>query len=628
MRRKLSQALALVIIFLGSCSPQVQPVRESIPSGSIPGLKLSARGSHQSKHGETNTTPQPQLEAPDLSGNIIPVPPTQADQYSGGEAALPTQKHDEWVEATLENMSIEQKVGQLIIAGIPGDSLSESSCSEIQRVHPAGITFQWYNVISPEQLKKFVESLKECNAAASQVPLFFTLAHEGEYVFRYDHTATKFPAALAIAAAGEASYSYEIGYAAGSELLASGLNMVLGPVADILLELDNEVVSQRTFGSQPELAGRYVYNMVAGYRRAGIITVLKHFPGHGGVAEDSHKLLPVDHASIDEIRQLYIPVFQDGLAAGAEVVMLSHVVYPTISGDELPATISPAVINLLRQELYFQGPILSDHLKMKAISGKNFSIAQASLAAVNAGIDLLLLNDPQDAAESYAALLSAARDQTTLAPERLDEAVRRILTLKSSAGLLRPRLQEISVDWQRHQDLAYQVGLRAVTLYRNEENLIPIPPQKRHIQIIGPITEDFAFFYKQIEGELLAAGFQVSQDHFLLGDKRIEAKPEQIETIVSKASSAELILLFTYQAHLLNIHKQDTWQVELGNQILAIGKPVILVALRSPTDLLEFPQSKTYLTTFGTTRGQLDGLIQILVHGRKPTGINPLPQIK
>jgi beta-N-acetylhexosaminidase len=206
--------------------------------------------------------------------------------------------------------------------------------------------------------------------------------------------------------------------------------------------------------------------------------------------------------------------------------------------------------------------------------------------------------------------------------------VRRILTLKASAGLLQEAPGGNPVHWQQHQDLAYQVGLRAVTMFRNEENLIPIPRQKHQIQVIGPITEDFEFFYQQIEGELLSSGFQVSQELFPMGDKQVEAKPKQIDAILSKASRTDLIILFTYQAHLLKIQNQDTWQIRLGNQLLATGKPVIMVALRSPTDLLEFPQSKTYLATFGTTQGQLDMLVQTLVHGQIPVGINPLPELK
>ncbi len=212
------------------------------------------------------------------------------------------------------------------------------------------------------------------------------------------------------------------------------MNLILGPVADVLTNFDNEVVSQRTYGGSTDQVSQFVTRAVEGYRQAGLIPVLKHFPGHGGVAGDSHREMPIDYTSLDAIRQVYLPPFQAGMQAGAPVVMLSHVSYPGIDdGAEIPATVSNNVVRLLREEMGFTGVILSDAMRMRAVT-QVMTSAEAALQGIQAGIDLLLVTRPQDATETLNWLLDGF-EQGRLTEERIDEAVRRVLTLKANRNL-------------------------------------------------------------------------------------------------------------------------------------------------------------------------------------------------
>lgn len=528
-----------------------------------------------------------------------------------------------WVETTLRRMSTEEKVGQLLVVGIEGEKISRENCAYLQQIKPAGITLSGENLPDPDSLRAFTQGLQACAQDAGIPPLLISLAHEGEYVDRFRSGTTLFPAALALGATGDPETAFQAALASGQELGYSGVNLILGPVADVLTNYSNEVISQRSYGGDPTQVSRFVSRAVEGYREAELIPALKHFPGHGSVAQDSHRTMPIDRSNLGTIRHTHLPPFQAGITAGAPVVMLSHVSYPAIdNGREIPATVSENVVNLLRQELGFTGVILSDSMRMRAVT-RIMTIPEASLQAVQAGVDLLLVTTPADAQETKAYLLDGMQ-QGRLTEKRIDEAARRVLWLKAAHGLADfPVPLPGAPDWKTNQRLAKQIGERAVALIKNEDGLTPIPANKRNILVIGPgegwelypmlrdaFTEngfkaDFAPFPQPWEGKIKDRGLQGS--------------------LAAQANAYKLVLLFTWQAHLNRLTHDDTWQIELVDQLLKSGVPLIVVAIKSPTDILEFPEVGTYLAMFGTTLGQERALVDILVGRRTPMGLNPLP---
>ena len=511
----------------------------------------------------------------------------------------------------------------MLIVGIDGVAVTPEICAQIEQLKPGGITLSNANLSDPEALRLLTTGLQECARAAGSPGLLITLAHEGEYVDRFQSGTTLFPAALALGATGDPEAAYQAALASGQELAYSGVNLILGPVADVLTNFDNEVVSQRTYGGISDQVSLFVSQAVRGYRQAGLIPVLKHFPGHGGVAGDSHRLMPIDYTSLDTIKNVYLPPFQAGVQAGAPLVMLSHVSYPAIdAGAEIPATVSNQVVALLREDMGFEGVILSDAMRMRAVT-QVMTSAEASLQGIQAGIDLLLVTQPEDASETLDWLLDGF-EQGRLTEARIDEAVRRILNLKANRNLaFYPQSAGAAPDWQTNNELAFQLGERAVALIRDEAGLVPIPGNLSKVMVIGP-GEDWDL-YPALLSALGESGYNAEFFDYpppwegaIKNDQLLDELPEQ-------AASKDLVLLFTWQAHLNKLDFQDTWQAELVQKLHKSGTPLIVVAIKSPTDILEFPDVSSYIAMYGTTPGQEQALIDGLVGRAALQGINPLP---
>lgn len=526
---------------------------------------------------------------------------------------------------TLAGMTHEEKMGQMLIVGINGKEITPEICAQIEQLKPGGITLSNENLSEPDALRDLTTGLQECAQAAGLPALLITLAHEGEYVDRFQSGMTLFPAALALGATGDPNTARQAALASGQELSYSGVNLILGPVADVLTNYDNEVVSQRTYGGSTSSVSEFVSRAVQGYRQAGLIPVLKHFPGHGGVAGDSHRLMPIDYTDLEAIKAIYLPPFQAGIQAGAPVVMLSHVSYPAIdAGAEIPATVSSQVVRLLREDLGFEGVILSDAMRMRAVT-RVMTSAEASLQGIQAGIDLLLVTRPQDAVETLDWLL-AGFEQGRLTQERIDQAVRHILTLKSNRNLAySPQSASGTPDWQANQELAYQLGKKAVALIRDEAGLVPIPENLDRVLVVGP-AEDWDL-YPALLAALGERGYSAELLNYPPPWEGVIKNDRLLEEIPARAAGKDIVLLFTWQAHLNKLEYQDTWQAELVQRLRQNGAPLIVVAIKSPTDILEFPDVGTYIAMYGTTPGQEQALIEALVGSASLRGINPLPNL-
>lgn len=531
-----------------------------------------------------------------------------------------------WVDQTLVGMTLEEKIGQLMVISLEDQQEVLVDCSLIEQVSPAGMFLHPQNVVDFEQVRSLSEAFQSCARELKLAPLLIAIDHEGEYVQRFDDDATTFPAALGMGATGDLPLTYNTSKAAGEELAYSGINMILGPVADVLTNYDNKVVSQRTFGGDPQAVASFVIQAVNGYTHGGLIPVLKHFPGHGSVSADSHKTLPIDESSLDALEATHLPPFRAGLSVGAPVVMLSHVAYPAISADQIPASLSPDIISLLREELLFDGVVLTDAMDMKAVTGKKYQVHQASLEAINAGVDLLLITSPKQAQSTHAKLVEAVT-ANTLSMERVDQSVRRILMLKAQNGLMEyPSLPENMPDLEKHDQLAIIAGEKSVTLFKDLDDLVPLPDEIGKILIVGPVVPDW-FFYTGLEDTLQKMGLQVDfLDYPPPWDGLIPANDTQ-QKLQQLAPNYDLVIALTWQSHINHILYDDLWQIEMVNRLIDSGIPLIVVAMKSPTDIIDFSSVGTYLGTYGTNEGAMNYLIDILVGSAKPAGRNPLPDL-
>jgi beta-N-acetylhexosaminidase len=564
-----------------------------------------------SSEGQTSSPTQNPTPLPTAA--LLPIP-TPADPY--------------WAKNRLDGMSLQEKIGQIFLMGIAGRELSESSCEMLQHLRPGGIFFRLENAANPEQLRQFTREIQDCAQAAAvdqsaqAIPLITALDHEGESVYRFAGGATIFPDALAQAATGNPAYAYQVARSSGQELAFSGINMVLGPDADVLRNYDNRVVALRTFGDTPQEVSEFVAQAVKGYQEAGLIPVLKHFPGHGGVASDSHQFLPSDQAEGQLLETVYLPPFRSGLAAGAPVVMVSHIAFPNVSGNDLPASMSAEIIRLLRDKLKFEGIVLSDAMDMLGVTDSGINISEASLKAVNAGVDMLLIPSPEDAQASFEHLLSAV-ETGELAVQRIDEAVLSILKLKALQGLnAYPVVESGEPAWQENAKLAFEVGERSVAVLKDAGNLIPLPADIRRVLIIGP---DASWdFYPKLEAAIKQRGIQSDRVNFSPPWEDVVKERELLQTLPVTARSYDLVILFTWQSHIQSLAK-DQWQMKLARGLAKNEQPIIVVALKSPTDWLDFPRVDGFISTFGQTPGALEGVIRILTGEASASGKSPLP---
>ena len=556
------------------------------------------------------------------TGTLAPILTPAPTQIVAGPPS-PTPSPDPRVEGQLGVMSLEQKIGQMLLMGVDGQGITTATCGLIQRLSPGGIIYRRNNAENPQQLARFSSDLQICSAEGVGIPLFIAIDHEGQYVTRFKYGVTVFPAAMAQGSTGDPALAYQVALAAGQELAYSGVNMVLGPVADVLSDYDNTVISLRSFGGDAQDVNQFVSQAVHGYLQAGVIPVLKHFPGHGGVAVDTHYNVVSDQSSRASLVAEYLPPFQFGIEAGAPAVMFGHVAYPSIDEAVQPASISPSIVELLREDLGFQGIAMTDSMGMGAISGSTRNIAAASVQAVLAGEDVLLVTSPGTAQAAYDGLLNAVRSGQ-ITEERINESLRSILETKAGWGLLSGSPSAATIpDWKANADLSFDAGYRAVTLFRDQPGYVPLPPAPQNILIIGP-TDGWGL-YPTLGEALQQNGY--SYQIVTYSSPWNGAVPEvgYLDTLPIQAANYDFTVVLTWDAHLNRFRYGDTWQTQLVNRLIEKDIPLVVVALKSPTDILEFPQVPSYIATFGTTGGQIQSLADVLVGRHTATGENPLP---
>mgnify|MGYP003106262475 CR=1 FL=1 len=307
------------------------------------------------------------------------------------------------VEERLAAMSLREKVGQLFVVRV--EALDPSGQSDSTRLTWA----------ERQGLKKYPVGgsvARLANASGFDLP--------------------QYQSAQAVGTTGDPANARAMGQIIGGYLKTYGLNLDFAPVADVNTNPANTVIGNRAFSSDPAVAAQMVASAVQGFHDAGILCTLKHFPGHGDTAEDSHYGTASSTKTWAEMRETELKPFAAGIAAGADVVMTAHITTPNATQDGLPASLSYTMLTeRLRGELGFTGVICTDSLSMQAIRD-HYSAAEAAVAALNAGADLLLM--PPDLPEAFDGVLEAVQNGT-ISEERLNESVRRILMLKQKAGL-------------------------------------------------------------------------------------------------------------------------------------------------------------------------------------------------
>lgn len=338
------------------------------------------------------------------------------------------------VQAQIDQMSLEEKVGQLVIVGVDGYRIDGNSIQFMEQYHVGGFILFKRNIQDSAQMLKLVNSLKETNAAGRNIPLFLSIDEEGGRVSRMPDEFLKFPSNKVIGKRNDSGFSYEAGGILGKELNAFGLNMDFAPVLDINSNPKNPVIGDRAFGTAAEPVGKLGIATMKGIQSQKVISVVKHFPGHGDTSVDSHVGLPKVNHDIKRLESFELKPFAAVIEDGADAVMVAHILLPKLDGQN-PASFSRYIISdLLRSQLNFNGVVITDDFTMGAIE-KNYDMGKAAVKSILAGGDIVLVcHEFEKQKTVIEALLEAARSGV-LPVERIDESVYRILNLKKEYSL-------------------------------------------------------------------------------------------------------------------------------------------------------------------------------------------------
>lgn len=518
-----------------------------------------------------------------------------------------------WVEERLGAMTVEEKVGQLFIGYFEGPVLSPELHNKIINKHFGGVILYNItgNITNSPQTAGLVRDIQTAALANGQIPLFIALDQEGGRVVRLaeNEGVTEFPGNMALGATGRTDLAAEAAAVMAGELRALGINMNFAPVLDVNSNPANPIISTRSFGSSPANVALFGGTVVKAIQEQGIIATAKHFPGHGDTNTDSHLGLPVVNKDLGELEKGELVPFR-AVAKDVSAVMTAHILVPSLD-PERPATLSPILLDLLRNQLGFGGLIITDSLGMGAIT-KHWSLEEAAVQAFLAGADVLLYgadagSRPEDSEKAFEAVVRAVYDGR-ISMERLDASVRRILMTKEQFGIRTAPFPKAAVTQSgvafSHAAVAEHVAIESITLVKNNQGVLPLLHGRR-VPLFWPVetAEQAGPLLKQIPG--LTPCF-------------LPIKPTRadIDQAVSVVHNAPVVLVGTY-----NLHRNTKW-AELVQSLDA--EKVIALAVRSPYDLLYIPRVAGYVTAYDDGFRSMDALGRVLKGEINPRGRLPV----
>ena len=529
-----------------------------------------------------------------------------ADTQSTSPLTPLTAEQNKWVESSLKQMSVEEKVGQLLFTTYHGSFTATDSDTYAQMMHDIiDLHVGGFITITRGSPLGIVKDQAYPTAALanqlqskSKLPLLIGADYERGTAMRQDE-GTSFPTAMAIAAAGSPKDAYTMGKITALEARAVGVQWIYAPVCDVNNNPGNPIINTRSFGEDPARVAEFVSEFIRGAQENGGLATAKHFPGHGDTATDSHIDLPTIKADRDRLEHLELVPFRAAIAAGVGSIMTGHLNVPAFEPDpNTPATLSSNILtDLLRQQLGFQGLVITDALDMGGITVR-YAPGEAAVRAFLAGSDALLMPPVPDAA--YQAVLAAAKSGR-IPQERLDASIRRILQAKARLGLNKNRLVDIAALNEKFgkttwQETAQEISDRGVTLLRDRQHLLPLDATKPTRALLVNLYSD----PEPYPGEDLEPQLRARFDSVI--SLRADTKFVHADTLkLPLPDSYDMVVLALFVR--VSDRKGDidipADQVPLVDQIYKSGKPVITLGFGSPYLIERFPQAETWLSAFG-----------------------------
>src|SRR5688572_7305035 len=538
----------------------------------------------------------------------------------------PSSKAVKWANEQLGKMSLEEKIGQLISVGINATFLNQDSDAyralkhHIENNKVGGIILFRGPVYESVILVNRMQQL-------ARYPLLVSADLEAGAGMRFDDT-VNFPWNMAVAATGNADFARRQGEITAREARALGVHQIFAPVVDINNNAANPVINVRSYGEDPADVARFGAAFTEGAQAAGAIATAKHFPGHGDTAVDSHRGLPEINVTRDRLNSVEFVPFKAAVEAGVGSVMVGHIALPQIDGtvirplprnlkpkpidtdeageiiDEkaaIPATLSPVMGRILRNDLKFPGMIVTDALSMSGLT-IYFTPEESAVRALEAGADMLL--KPADVDATFRGVRQAVKSGR-ITEQRIEESVRKLLAWKYDLGLVEQRLTPVDaidriVGSSDVHKLAGEIAERAVTLVRDEDKLLPLKNLKADSRVFNlAITngEDRNWIANPFVAKLNRSGLKI--ETIVLDERSSE---QDVQKAIERAKSAEFVFVSMYgrvrsgQASSVGLPKAGSRAL---NALIDAKTPVIAISFGNPYLLQNYPGLRTYLVAYG-----------------------------
>lgn len=540
-----------------------------------------------------------------------------------------------WVKQQLHHMNLQQKIGQLFVQQVYGPDATSpdernvplygvaSPAEVVRKYHLGGVIyFAWTDSVQdPDQIVALSNALQKAaigSRGKRRPPLQVAIDQEGGLVTRIGPPATQFADAMALGAGGSTDDARTTAEIIGSELAAMGVNTNFAPVCDVNVNPLNPVIGVRSFSSDPDLAAAMATAQVRGYQRdAGVASSAKHFPGHGDTAVDSHVGFPVITHTREEWEELDAPPFRAAIDAGIDMIMTAHLAFPALDDSGDPATLSrPILTGVLREELAFEGVIVTDSLEMAGVR-EMYDDGEVAVRALLAGADQLLMTPAMD--EAVAAITEAI-ETGRLTRSDIDAKVTRVLRLKYRRGIAKhpyadPDRVDDVVGTPEHLATADAITERTTTVVRNDDGVLPAAADGTSVLVTG---------YGATTTTVLADALTDLGADVNRVETGAAPTEEAIATAVAAAADVDLIVVTTMKAWDTTATDPQGGQQELVAALRATDTDVVVLAVRDPYDVAYLGDAPTFVTTYSYSAVAVRAAARVIAGEVAPTATLPV----
>ncbi|WP_026675734.1 beta-N-acetylhexosaminidase [Alkalihalobacterium bogoriense] len=508
-----------------------------------------------------------------------------------------------------KTMSLDEKIGQMFMFGFDGLTPNEQIMDLIETDKIGGVCYFKRNTNNPEQVFRLSKALQE----KSDIPLFLTIDQEGGMVTRLTKGVTISPGNMALGAANDPDGVKQLCEVVGNQLKQIGINMNFAPCIDVNNNPDNPVIGVRSYGEDPDHVALLGTKAVEGYQAANVSAVPKHFPGHGDTAVDSHLGLPIVEKSYEQLKELELVPFKEAVATGVDSIMVSHVCFPAV--EDIPSTLSKKMVtHVLREEMKYTGVIVTDCMEMKAVLD-TYGVEESTIRAVEAGIDLVLFSHTYEFQKRAKHALVEAVHSGRISEKRIDESVKRILSLKQKRLFNEPTsYSEEQLQQAGNQALSMRLSEKSITVVKDENHLLPLKRNDKTLVLL-PEIKATSVADEIYDNQMTLQPYLSS----LTNIEEIQYSTMNEDILRQKCKDADQIVLVTYNASSSQAQKEFLQSLVKGNE-----QKTIVCAMRNPYDYLCFPTISTYICTYEIETGAKTALCKVLTGEVAASGTLPV----